>query len=288
VFKNGTLLHHCQYYMVNFNSSLVVYKSLFIMEEGLNVTQFYKHKFTSIHIEEETDPTNLSVSERLNVHCQMLLRELWSEYSSERSLERGSLGAVPFQVSISIITQIKRCCDLCSGILFEIDKNLSRTPLSSLSLAQQHTMTTNLTFMLGFTRVLFGCIDSRLQKMFEHVTHFITYYLKRLGQPVPPPYSTLMEDGRVMTYLQRVFETHVRFQAPRGSIYRVTPLVYRKVRMRRRSISPVVRRPRSAREASEERFRNWKAQVTWYICKSNFLIITKSRLTARSRTQTHM
>jgi len=219
----------------------------------------------------------MSLSERLIGHCQMLLCGLWEQayyedacFAKERSkgADKTWRSTFPFRVSlrvsIAVITQIKRCFDLCSGILFEIDKILSRTPWSSLSSAQQHTMTADLTFMLGFTRVLFRCMDSRLQKMFEHITHFITYYLKRLGQPVPPPHSILVEDGRVMTYLQRIFETHVRFQVPKGSIDRVRTLVYNKVRMRKRN-SADVRRPRSAKKTSEEVFRNCKAQLTWYI-----------------------
>jgi hypothetical protein len=271
------------------------------MKEGLELTHLYKHKFTSIHIEDEIPPTNMSLSERLNGHYQMLLRKLREQAydAAAYSAQQRSNGAdetwrstltfrISFQVSIVVITQIKRCCDLCSGILFEIDKILSRTPLSSLSLAQQHTMTTDLTFMLGFTRFLVRCMDSRLQKMFEHITHFITYYLKRLGQLVAPPHSILVEDGPVMTHLQRIFETHVRFQAPKGSIDRVITLVYKKVRMRRKHNSAVVRRPRSGKETRKEFFKQWTAQLTWYTCKSNVLIITMSRLTARSRTQTHM
>jgi hypothetical protein len=109
---------------------------------------------------------------------------------------------------------------------------MSRTPLKIISTQEKIIMANDVALMRDFMQLLFRCIDHRLQQMVEHVTHFLGYYLDRLSQPPAPDPSALPDDSLVRSGLDRVFGDFIRFQAPRGSIYKVITLVSKAVRRR--------------------------------------------------------
>lgn len=183
------------------------------------------------------------------------------------------------------IYHLRRCCDLCSQRLLDIEKVISRTPLNQISGEQKATMASDLALIMNFMRSLFPSINHRLQQMIEHFTHFLTHYIDKLNQTLTTDSASLFNDY-TRSCLADFFEAFLSNDGQKGTIYETVTRVFKPPMERARMPFRSSRGSKAGKKISERQMKEEKrikadigwssAKITWYKCKTNQIILQVS------------